>query len=289
MTFFGSGTPVSKLVTDAFPPMLASCIRMGFAALVLMPFALYGESPFQKMKPKVWGIIFLVALIGNVAFSLFMLYGMQIVSGVVGSVVMSMTPAITATAAVLFMHEQMNRNKMIALILAVAGVVVINVFSGSSGGQTSLWMNIFGAALVFGAVCSEATYTLLGKKAMEYAAPLKLAFLAALMAVLMFMGPAIWQGLSYDWQKPEMSDWAALAWWGIGTMGLGSLLWYKGVNLVPGHIAAACMAIMPVSALVLSYVLLGEQFHWSHGAGFGLTFTGVILIIREHMKMAKQG
>jgi drug/metabolite transporter (DMT)-like permease len=56
-----------------------------------------------------------------------------------------------------------------------------------------------------------------------------------------------------------------------------------------GSIAAAFMGLMPVSALVLSYLLLGESFRWAHLAGFGVVFAGVLLMSWEHARMAKQG
>jgi drug/metabolite transporter (DMT)-like permease len=46
------------------------------------------------------------------------------------------------------------------------------------------------------------------------------------------------------------------------------------------------MAVMPVSALILSYVLLDESFQWIHLAGFGLALAGVLLMSREHQQQA---
>ncbi|MCK5746861.1 MAG: EamA family transporter, partial [Oricola sp.] len=40
----------------------------------------------------------------------------------------------------------------------------------------------------------------------------------------------------------------------------------------------------PVSALVLSYILLGEAFRWMHLLGFSVVFASVLLISREHMR-----
>ncbi|GAB5349798.1 EamA family transporter [Alteriqipengyuania sp. 357] len=44
------------------------------------------------------------------------------------------------------------------------------------------------------------------------------------------------------------------------------------------------MAIMPITALVLSYLLLGEAFQWLHLAGFGLVFAGLVLMIVENRR-----
>jgi drug/metabolite transporter (DMT)-like permease len=80
--------------------------------------------------------------------------------------------------------------------------------------------------------------------------------------------------------------WLAVVWWGAGTLALGSWLWYSGVAKVEGSVAAGFMGVMPVSALVLSYVLLGEDFRWIHLAGFAVVFAGVLLISWEHTRMS---
>jgi drug/metabolite transporter (DMT)-like permease len=71
-------------------------------------------------------------------------------------------------------------------------------------------------------------------------------------------------------------------------MGLGSVLWYKGATRVEGTVAASFMGVMPISALVLSYLLLHEKFEWMHLAGFGLVFCGVLLMISVHRQMNKE-
>ena len=76
-------------------------------------------------------------------------------------------------------------------------------------------------------------------------------------------------------------------WYGAGTLALGSWLWYSGIAKTQGSIAAGFMGLMPVSALVLSYALLGEDFRWTHLAGFATVFAGVLLISREHARMAR--
>jgi drug/metabolite transporter (DMT)-like permease len=48
------------------------------------------------------------------------------------------------------------------------------------------------------------------------------------------------------------------------------------------------MGVMPASALILSYVLLGEEFQWLHLLGFGIVFAGVLLISWEHARMSSE-
>lgn len=287
MTFFGSATPVSKLVGQDFPILGAAGVRVLLAGLVLLPFALVKEEKVFSLDKQDWIVVGLVALIGNVGFSVFMLYGMQMISGVMGSIIMSLTPALTAFAAVLFFKESMTKPKIGALALGVAGIAVMHVGSGESdsqNGQSALWL---GSLLVFLAICCEATYTLLGKKATESMTPLKLTTLSALIAGIL-MTPWMISGYGeINIAQIDLSSWTALGWWGVGTMALGSMFWYTGVAQVPGHIAASFMVVMPISALLLSYILLDESFEWLHILGFGLAFASVSLMTREHYKHAK--
>ena len=284
MSCFGSATPVSKLVGQELPLLMAAGLRMTIAAALLLPFAYWREGGLFTLSRRDWLLVLGVAIIGNIGFSAAMLYGMQWVSGVLGSIIMSHTPAITALAAVLFLDEQMNKRKILALSTGLAGVFIMQLSGTENSDGSHTWL---GALLVFLAICCEATYTLMGKVATKHMTPLKLTTLSALIASLLMSPLVLYEGISIKWHTIAWQDWAALGWWGAGTMALGSMLWYSGVAKVPGHVAAAFMAVMPISALLLSYLLLAEAFAWMHIVGFGLAFIGISLMVREHQKQSQ--
>ena len=283
MALFGSATPVSKIVTQAFPVFLASGMRAATASIVLAAVMAAQRTEITALNRREWGLLALIAAIGMVGFSVAMLYGMKLVSGVAGSIVMSTTPAVTAIASYLFLKESLGWRKSLAVALAVLGVLILNLAGSGDGGRTAL----LGVALVFAAVIAEACYTLLGKRANKTLRPTTVAGLSGMLGALMFAPPAIWQGLSFDFAAPSLGEWAAMLWWGVGTMGLGSILWYRGVAKVSGSVAAGFMGVMPVSALVLSYVLLGEPFEWMQLVGFAVVFAGVLLIAWTHAQGAQ--
>ncbi len=99
---------------------------------------------------------------------------------------------------------------------------------------------------------------------------------------MLFAPFALAQLFGFEIGNLRIENWLAIGWWGLGTLALGSVIWYTGVKKVSGSIAAGFMGVMPVSALVLSYLLLGEEFQWIHLVGFAIVFSGVLLIIREH-------
>jgi drug/metabolite transporter (DMT)-like permease len=283
MALFGTSTPLSKIISQEFPIFTASLARMVIAALVLAPFLVFMTRRFAGATAKDWIVMGAIAAAGMVGFTAAMLYGMRLTTGVIGSTIMSAAPAITAIGAVIFFGAAMNWRKGGALAMAIAGVVLINLFvrSGSDQGSAIL----LGSALVALAVHFEAAYTLLSRKLSDGITSLEATFGATLMAIPIFAALALlFDAQPFDFSSDNQGAWAALLFWGAASGGLAPILWYQSVRQAPGGLTAGAMCVMPLSALVLSYWLLGESFAWLHMVGFGLVFAGLLLIVREHMQ-----
>lgn len=285
MALFGSSTPVSKIIAAHFPVFSASFLRMVIAAAVLAPFMIPRWRELSTAPARDWTTISLIALAGMVGFTAAQLFGMRLTTGVIGATVMSAAPAVTALASVIFLGAVMNWRKGGALALAVLGVVLINMLRerGASGGNAIL----LGALLVFVAVCFEAAFTLLSKRLSEGVSSLSATFAASCIAIPAFAAlAAIFDPTPFAFAISDTGAWAAIIFWGAGTGALAPVIWYHGVRRAPGPLAAGFMAVMPVSALVLSYILLGESFRWVHLLGFGAVFAGVLLMVWEHARKA---
>ncbi len=294
MAIFGSGTPISKVVGNGFPPLLASELRMLVAAAVLVPLMLIvrrmrGQAWLPQIDGRDWLLLGAIALFGMFAFSILMLYGMQNASGVAGSLVMATLPAVTAAASVVFMHARPTRWNVGAVLLSVAGVAVVGL-SGAGAGKDASPNVLLGSTLVFGAVCGEAAYTLLGKRLTADMSAVDIAAIATVLAIPLFAPFAIPAALSFDWAGPDLAAWLALGWWGIGTLSLGTILWYLGMRRATGTTASAFMGAMPLSALVLSYWLLGEDFQAIHLVGAAAVLGAIGLVAwGEHSESKSTG
>jgi drug/metabolite transporter (DMT)-like permease len=116
---FGSATPVSKLVGETFPPMMASGLRMLTAVTFLAPIL-----AIRRVSPGVAvAATRLVAARRHRRDRRLRLHAAWILTG---------------------------------LAVAVAGIIAVNIGGPSSGSGSNLWL---GSLIVFGAVCCEATYT----------------------------------------------------------------------------------------------------------------------------------
>ena len=283
MALFGSATPLSSLVTRAFPVFVAGGIRVLLAFLVLLPFVKLNNLKQYKGRDR-WFLLG-ISLFGVLGFTALMLYGMKLVSGVTGSLVMSTTPAVTAILSVIFFKDEVNWTKILALLLSVGGVVLLQLAGDKSGSKNH---DLGGIILIFLAVCCEACYTLMGKALTKSYPPIEVSAFSAIIAFICFIPFIIWQWPQFHYSKIDPGNWFYIIAYGIITMGLGSVLWYKGVTKVQGSVAASFMGVMPLSALALSYLLLHEEFRWVHLAGFSLVFSGVLLMIKVHREMMKK-
>jgi drug/metabolite transporter (DMT)-like permease len=259
---------------------------------VLSPFLVVYRRRLRRISRRDWLEIVLIGGVGIVAFTFFLLTGMQRVNGVVGAVVMSLSPAAMAVAAVVFMGDSLGWRKALAVGLAVAGVVVINV-SGKSI-DSSGWDLLLGSLLVFAAVASQTLYSLLGKRVVNDLRPAVVLPLVAWVAAALFAAPGIVQATAFDFSKPSLNEWFGLAVWGLGPLAIGTLIWFHGLESVRPSTASGFMGAMPAAALALSYVWLGDAFHLVHLAGFALVFTSIGLVtwahrISEREQKAKPG
>ncbi len=283
MLFFGSGTPTAKIVTDGFPVFLAPFLRLLLAAILSTPLLILYRHELRGISRQGWLLIAGIGAIGLVAFSVFLLTGMTMVSGVIGAVVMSTSPAAVALGAAWFLGDKLGTAKLTAVGLSVAGVVIINASGTGLGGQ-SVWTSVLGSVLVLGAVASATAYSLFAKRVANEVRPALLIPLAAWIAVAIFAGPGLYQAARFDFASPNLQQWIALAWWGIGPYGIGTMLWFYGLKSVQASTAAGFMGAMPASGLLVSYVWLGEQFQWIHLAGFALVVSAIGLVAWVHRK-----
>lgn len=287
MILFGSATPVSRLIGQEVSTFTASATRVLLGALVLLPVAWGRLGGVRAIRARQWLDLVLITAFGMVGFTALLVEGMARIPGVAGSVVMALVPVVTALGARFFFGSSFNRTKIAAIVLATLGVAALQVFRGSfMEGSTQDFL--VGVALVFGAVCCEAAYTLVGKRATEDLDPVLVTFLATLLAVPVFVLLSVATASPIDEIAAiDARTSLAILWWGAGTLALGSVFWYRGVARAEAGSAPAFMGLMPVSALVLSYALLGESFRWPHLVGFGLVFAAVLLMSREHRRHAR--
>ena len=291
MLLIGSMFVVSKVIVANIPVMTASFFRQFVACLALIAVLLWqnmrnrhGEKvvcPPINTRDK-W-ILFIQIFCGIFLFSLLLLWGVQRTNAIDASIITSATPLSMMLFGVVFLSERMTWLRGVALICALAGALVMNVYGAQAhAGVTNNAHNVWlGNLLIAGAVLFEGVFFGAQKLLSRPLPSIWLMVILTAGASVLFAPFALYDALTYDFSHVPLYVWGLVVYTGVGITALGVLLMHAGIKQVPNSSASVFTALMPVSGVVLSVLLLNESFQWYHLLGMVLVMVGMGLIVGE--------
>lgn len=278
MAIVGSLVTASKLTVDRIPPNLASELRFLAASAVLLLLLYRREGGLQLRRNRPYlHLLFWQAFFGTYLFNLCLMYGVKWTTGVESGIITSFTPAAVGLLSFLLLRERPGWIQWTGILFVVLGTGVIQVpgAMGEGGQETiTLWGNL----LVLAAVISEGFFITLGKKSTHYVSPLYVSTLVSLYGVLFFLPGTLWELRHFDWRVVPWEGWTLILYNSLIVTVVGFLLMYAGVSRLPASSAGMMTGLMPVSAVLLSALLLGEPVTWVHGLGIFVVLAGIVLI-----------
>ncbi|NPC91344.1 DMT family transporter [Bacillus sp. WMMC1349] len=280
MTTVGSSFVIGKWILNDFPIYLASGIRYGIAAVLLLIFLYLTEKPFPKISKSDLWTLFMLALTGVFGFSVLLLYGLKYTTATESGIITSTTPMVICFISFMFLKEKLSRHQWLGILLAVCGISVIHLLSGESHEVIPGVPKWIGTILIFGAVVGESLFTIFGKVLSGKLSALCIATFATLMGFFMFLPFAIYEALSFDFTQPTMTSWLNIIYYAVIVTVVGFVLWYYGVSKVPVSTSAVFTGIIAVSSLLLSYIFLKETIQWGHFVGIACVLLGIIATTR---------
>jgi len=275
MLLVGSNVGIGKSIVAFVPVPVFATLRFVIAVGVLWP--LYRWHKLRLVKRDEWVNLFLQAFFGTFLFTLLMLNGVQRTSAVAAGVITSTIPAVVALLAWLLLKEKPGRRALAAIALAIAGILIINLAQGHSGGPTSLTGNL----MVMGAVVCESTYVILSRRLAQTLAPIDICAYTHGFGLLLMLPLGAGALLRFDYASVPGPTWALLIWYGLSASVFSFWLWMKGIRHVPGSLAGVFTAVLPVAAAAYGIAFLGERPTLAHGAALVCVVTGLLLASRQ--------
>ncbi|MCY9153386.1 DMT family transporter [Bacillus haynesii] len=85
--------------------------------------------------------------------------------------------------------------------------------------------------------------------------------------------------------RPGLLDWSYVLYYALILTVLAFYLWYNGVTKVPAGVSGIFTSVLPVSAVVLSGVILKEQFTFVHLIGIVFVIAGIfVTVVKKEQK-----
>ena len=271
-TFWGSGFAVVKLAVATMAPEWVMAIRLAIAGVVLC-LVVYASGRRLPLDPAAWCWFAALAIIGNNVPFFLISWGMvHIASGPAG-ILMSVMPLVAVVLAHFVLpDEPLSLSKAAGFILGFAGVAVLigpEHLLGVEPRGLMLWGQL---AVIGGAVC-YAVAGLVGRRMPAQGALETAAASSAVGGVLGLVSAGIINPPGIAQASAESFLWVIVL--GLVQTALASLIYFRLLNAAGAGFVAYCNYLIPVVALAVGTIFLGEAFRPAAVMGLVLILTGI--------------
>ena len=284
MALAGSYVALSKPLVMALPVLLLAWIRFGIGALAMVHWL---KKPPQEapISPATHRLVFFESLLGNVLFSVCMLYGVSMTGAVSAGIILATIPAMVALLSWWWLGERISPRVAMAIACAALGLSLLALSKPELSSQVGQGLEadlvqknrLWGNLLVFGAVLCEAAYAVIGKKLTGALSPKRITALINLWGLAMSTPVGLYLALGFDFGAVSWSIWALVLFYGLAASVGTVWLWMTGLQSVPAARAGVFTVMLPITAALVGVLALGETLGGLQLLAFAIALIGVVL------------
>lgn len=256
---------VVKMIVDEIHPIQLVWLRYLIAIIFLMIFSLLRREKWHWNWSDL-RLIFLIGLIGNTISIVAQETGTWLSSAQTGAVITSATPTFMLIFAWLILKEKMTSVKIISVIMATLGVIMI-VGLHLSGNYI-----LYGVLSLIVAALTWALMSVLVKKVNHYSS-LQTTIISTMVAIvcltpIIMLNPSALGNINFLNIKVIL----CLFYLGVISTAMAFVMWNQGLKLVNASSSGLFFLLQPIIGTLLGWLLLGENISISF-------IMGTILII----------
>ncbi|WP_208976291.1 DMT family transporter [Polycladidibacter stylochi] len=278
-TLWGGAFFTAKIAVMEIPALPLVFLRVFFAAIALWLYAAIAGIAL-RLTIKDIPIFLLLGLINNVVPFTLLFWSQQYIPSGLAAVLNAFTPIFTMLLAQLATSdERLTAAKLVAALFGIAGVAILmgqDAFSKSNG-------MLLPQILCLTAALSYAFAFMLAKRMQQYStytlATGQLSASTLILSPSLFVGWAPGQSMFlFELANISLTVWIAVAVLAIVCTAACFLIYFKLVRDAGSTNTSLVTLIIPLSAIVLGYVFLGEQLQQNHWIGGAFIFFALLLI-----------
>ena len=272
MAMTGANVPLGKAITAEIPVEILMLYRFALAALLLAILARWEPGPpMATLSVRQWGAVWTLGLVGSVLFTFLVFKGAALTTGTNAGIITSAVPAVVAAMAAA-LGERLRRGELAMIGLAVAGIALIQTQTGAGPAGANPWL---GNVLVALAVVCEATAILVARGMSVVLRPVRLALAVTLTGLLCSVPFALPHLGAFDPSRIGLGVWLVALWYAITSSILCTVLWFRAAPYVESWAAGLASAAVPVVAVAVSALYLGEAIGPVQLAGAAMSIAAI--------------
>jgi drug/metabolite transporter (DMT)-like permease len=268
---WGCSFVAMRICVKVLNPWSVIWCRMIIAFMLLAPFA--GRLKLSAYRPGDWKLLVPMVLFQPCLYFLLESYALRFTTSSQAGVISAAVPLLVAIGAWMVLSEPVGHRTITGLFIAISGVVCLSLMEGPGGSAEN---SLLGNFLEFGAMACAAANILIVKKMSEHYNPWLLTSLQVLSGVVFFLPGAFFLPgpLSEVWDTRMVVSLLFLgAFVTLGAFGLYN--W--GMSKISATRASAFINLVPVTAVVMGWTLLGENLNPGQCLAAVAVVAGVLL------------
>jgi drug/metabolite transporter (DMT)-like permease len=274
--------PVAKLGLNSLTPLAFNALRFPLGALVVFTaLRSRGAIPLPRRGDRLR--IVGLGLLGNLVYQQFFIFGLDRTRAGTASILLAGTPIITAFLSSAVGHEKVGWRSWVGACATVAGMVFV-VGGGPDDGSTSL----AGELLLISSSFAWAGYTVGSRSFIQrYGAVPVAAWTLCVGATAVFLVglPSV---VRTDLSSLTLGAWLSVIYAGGISIGVAYLIWYYGVRHLGNTRTSVFSNLVPVFALLVAWLWLGEVPLPFQVLGASIIIGGVMLVQTQRGPRANQ-
>ena len=269
-SFFFNGIAVKEL-----PPLTIVVLRVGVAALILMVVLRLAGVRMPRDR-KIWAAFFGMGLLNNVVPFCLIVWGQTHIASGLASILNATTPLFTVVVAhVLTSDEKMTGNRLAGVLVGFIGVVFLIGPAFLEGWGTDITAQLACLAAAF----SYALAGIYGRRFKSMGvAPMATATGQVTASAIVLLPLALFVDRPWLLPLPGAATWAAIAGIAALSTALAYVLYFRILSTAGATNLLLVTFLIPVSAILLGWLVLDERLDARHFAGMALIGAGLAAI-----------
>ncbi|CAM5775203.1 ABC transporter permease [Labrys miyagiensis] len=255
------------VVVGVLPPFSIVTLRVGLAALILM-----AALPFigQRLPAdsRIWAAFLGMGLLNNVVPFCLIVWGQAHIASGLAAILNATTPLWTVVVAhMTTAEERMTGNRLAGVLIGLLGVAVLIWPAGLRGIGT----DIMAQFAVLGAALSYAFAAIFGRRFKRMGvAPMVTATGQVSASTLLLLPVCLVVDQPWTLAMPGPGAWLAILGLAALSTALAYILYFRILTTAGATNLALVTFLIPVSAILLGALVLGERLQLNHLAGMAL-------------------
>jgi drug/metabolite transporter (DMT)-like permease len=280
MALWGGTWVAGRVLAQSLHPLSAAFLRFTLASAFLLLTCRRIQGRFPRLEPRwVPGLLFLGAT-GVFLYSYCFFNGLQTMTASRAALIVACIPVCIAVCSAAIFRERFGPARIAGTLLSLLGVSVV-IADGSPLTLLATGAGFgVGDAFILGCVASWTAYSLGGKAAMGSLTPLTAVTWSCVFGTLLLLPAALATELVPDLSRAGLLDWSCLVYLGVLATGFAFVWYYQAIQVIGPARSGVFINLVPVFAVLLGFLLLGETLHLCVLAGGAMVVLGVWLTNR---------